>query len=256
LSTRRIQWARAFQPLTKPSRYKGARGGRGSGKTRFFADMFVKDMAQHNMGGVCLRETQNSIADSSKAEIERAIERMALPGFRVKETEILTPHGKSILFRGMQNHTSARLKSLANMGRAWCDEAQAVSKRSLNVLTPTIRMPGSQIWFSWNPDSESDPVEALFRDHADEAVCVTVNYDANPWFPDELRREMERDRARDFDKWAHVWAGGYRTQSEARVFRNWRVEAFEAPDDASFYLGRSNGLGALLHKRRKPVYRP
>ncbi|MEM7524312.1 MAG: PBSX family phage terminase large subunit [Pseudomonadota bacterium] len=238
----RVKWAKAFQPLTEPKRYKGARGGRGSGKTRFFADLFVLDMFRHNMGGVCLRETQNSIQDSSKAEIERAIERMKLPGFRVKEAEIITPHGQSILFRGMQNHTAARIKSLSGMGRAWFDEAQAASKRSLSVLTPTIRMPGSEIWFSWNPESEGDPVEELFRDHADEATCVTVNWDGNPWFPDELRREMERDKRRDPDKHAHVWDGMYRQQSEAQVFRNWSIKAFETPSDASFYLGADWGF--------------
>jgi phage terminase large subunit len=129
----------------------------------------------------------------------------------------------------MQNHTADSIKSLEGFDIAWVEEAQSLSQRSLDLLRPTIRKPGSEMWFSWNPNKPSDPVDVLLRGESPpaDAVVVEVNWSDNPRLPAELRADLEDDRRRDPDKFAHIWGGHYSLNSEARVFRNWKVEAFE-----------------------------
>ncbi len=183
---------------------------------------------------VCVREVQRTLAQSSKRLIEDKIADLGVGSlFQITEREIKTPGDGLILFEGMQNHTADSIKSLEGMRVAWVEEAQNLSQRSLDLLRPTIRAPGSELWFSWNPENASDPIDTLLRGTVPppNAVVRQVNYLDNPWFPDVLRAEMEYDRGRDVDKFAHVWMGGYQQNSEARVFKNWRIEDFDtAPE--------------------------
>lgn len=236
----RIDFPGYFQPFTKPARFKGLHGGRGSGKSHCFAGLAVLRCA--SIAGcriVCVREVQRSIADSVKQLIEDKISALGLGGFfKITETEIVGRNGSRIIFRGMQNHTAASIKSLEGFHVAWVEEAQTISQKSLDLLIPTIRESGSELWFSWNPESPSDPVDQLLRvDPPDGAIIVEANYDQNPWFPDELRADMERDKKRDPAKWAHIWGGEYWGRSEARVFRNWRKGKVEPPDNVVWFYG-------------------
>ena len=165
--------------------------------------------------------------------------------FDVQESCIKSVNGDGIiLFQGMQNHTADSIKSLEGMDCAWAEEAQSMSQRSLDLLRPTIRKPGSELWFTWNPGESTDPVDVLLRGEnpPPNAVVIPVNFVDNPWFPDVLREEMEYDKRRDPDKYAHVWLGEYVRNSEARVFKNWSIEEFEAPSGAVFRLGADWGF--------------
>jgi phage terminase large subunit len=124
------------------------------------------------------------------------------------------------------------------------EESQTVSQASLDILIPTIRKPGSQIYFTWNPKNPTDPIDVMFcgEEKPPKTIFLRVNYDLNPWFPDVLRAELEYDKRRDPDKYTHIWLGGYVANSEARVFRNWRVEDFEAPADAVHRFGADFGF--------------
>ncbi|MDM8352891.1 PBSX family phage terminase large subunit [Brevundimonas diminuta] len=242
-----IQTPRAFLPLLQPARYKGAKGGRGSGKSHFFGELHVEEAITQHIRCACLRETQVSIKDSVKQLIEDKIRKLNVGHlFRVTETEIRGPNDSLFIFKGLQNHTAASIKSLEGFNRAWVEEAQTISQRSLDLAIPTFRMPGAEMRFSWNPNKPTDPVERLFTENEGDPdfICVTANYSDNPWFWEtSLAADMERDRRRDPDKYAHIWGGGYQTSSEARVFRNWRVEAFETPSDAVFRFGADWGFG-------------
>lgn len=203
-------------------------------------------MAQHTRAA-CVREVQNSIKDSVKQLIEDSISRFGVEDqFKITEREIVCPRTDSLaIFRGLQNHTATGLKSLEGFNRGWYEESQSLSKRSVETAVPTFRTPGTEQWFSWNPDKETDPVDTFFRENAEDPnfVCVTVNYYDNPWFPDDLRVDMERDRARDPEKYGHVWLGGYRKNSDAQVFRNWKVERFDAPPPGTpLYFGADWGM--------------
>ena len=181
---------------------------------------------------------------SAKRLLEDVIERLDVSGrFRVLNTHIETPQGGIILFQGLATHTADSIKSLEGFTLCWCEEAQSLSQRSLDLLRPTIREEGSEIWASWNPSQPTDPIDKLLRaDNPPDSVVVQVNYTDNPWFPETLRREMSWDRSRDVDKYAHVWMGGYEKHSEARVFKNWRVADFETPVDATHYYGADWGF--------------
>ena len=149
-----------FEPLLQPSRYKGAFGGRGSGKSHFFAELGVERcMLRKGSRGVCIREVQKSLKDSAKRLIEDKIGALGVSAhFDALNDSIKTPGGGVILFQGMQDHTAESIKSLEGFDWAWVEEAQTLSARSLEMLRPTIRAPGSELWFSWNPRSAKDLV--------------------------------------------------------------------------------------------------
>lgn len=245
-TTLTIETPRVFKPLLYPSRYKGAHGGRGSGKSHFFAELLIERCLLHpGTRWACIREVQKSLEQSVKRLLEDKIESMGLGGqFDCQAFETKTPGGGVIIYQGMQNHTADSIKSLEGFDGAWVEEAQSLSQRSLDLLRPTIRKEGSELWFSWNPNLSSDPVDKLLRGENPPpgAVVVQANYSDNPWLPDVLREEMEYDRGRDPDKYAHVWLGEYQRNSEARVFKNWTVEEFEAPKGAVFRLGADWGF--------------
>lgn len=239
-----IDVAEAFQPFLKPARFKGSYGGRGSGKSWFWAGEAIKALLQ-GRNVLCIREVQNSIADSVKRLIESRIDDLGIADlFEITDKEIRCPKANSLaIFRGMMNHTAASVKSLEGFHVAWWEEAQTASQRSLDLLIPTIRAPGSELWFSWNPENSDDPIEFLRRDPPDNAIVRQINWQDNPWFPEELRSDMERDRKRDPAKWSHIWEGEYRALADGQVFRNWRVaEIGDIPDNVVWFYGADWGF--------------
>jgi phage terminase large subunit len=246
LSVLRIDTAAVYEPLLNPARYKGAHGGRGSGKSHFFGELWLEENIAEKLDFVCVRETLKSLEFSVKKLLESKIERFnAGAYFDVQDRRIMSKAGGVTIFEGMQNHTAESIKSLEGFDRAWFTEAQNATDKSLTILRPTIRQPGSQLWFDWNPDSPTDPIDVLLRSGDDElpdSVVVEANYMDNPWLPDVLRDEMEFDKRRDPDKYAWVWLGKYRQNSEARVFRNWRIEEFERPAGTIHRLGADWGF--------------
>jgi phage terminase large subunit len=231
LSILSIPTARAFVPLLGQTRYKAAYGGRGSGKSQFFADSIV-DYAVSFPGlrALCCREVQKSLKESAKRLIELKIDAHGVGHmFDVQEAQIKTPGGGLIVFAGLQDHTSESIKSYEGFDVAWVEEAQTVSDRSLNLLRPTIRTPGSELWFSWNPRFDTDAVDKMFR--GDElptgAVVVKANWDANPWFPDELEQERKDCLRMQPDQYEHIWEGGYVTVSDGAYFARHLAEARE-----------------------------
>lgn len=235
----------AIPVVSGRARYKGAHGGRGSGKSHFFGEQLIELSATEKIDAVCVREIQKSLNQSVKKLLESKITDMGVAHlFEVQRDQILSAHGGRIIFQGMQNHTADSIKSLEGYDIAWVEEAQTLSQHSLDLLRPTIRKPGSELWFTWNPRNATDPVDALLRgdDPPPHSIIIPVNYEDNPWFPDVLRDEMEYDKKRDPEKFQHIWRGAYLKNSEARVFKNWKVEEFEAPADAVHRQGADWGF--------------
>ena len=154
-----------FEPLFQPARYKGAYGGRGSGKSWCFAEMLVQRcIVEPGTAAVCIREVQRTLTQSSKRLIESKIQQLGVgPLFRVLDDRIETPGDGLIIFQGMQDHTAESIKSLEGFRIAWIEEAQTLSHRSLALLRPTIRVEGSEIWAVWNPRRKSDAIDEFFR---------------------------------------------------------------------------------------------
>jgi len=228
------------------ARYIAVKGGRGSGKSRSVATALNLRAAAKPLRILCVREIQKSIRDSSKRLLDDDAERNGLAGFYTSlETEVRGANGSLFLFAGLRSNIDS-IKSMEGIDICWVEEAQSVSKTSLETLIPTIRKPGSQIIFTWNPKHETDPIEEMFGrdDLPPDTRLKTVNYVDNPWFPDVLQKEADYDLKRDPEKYNHVWMGGYLRNSESRVFRNWTVEEFEAPADALFRLGADWGFAS------------
>lgn len=245
LSTLQIPTARVFVPLLQLARYKGAWGGRGSAKSNFFADQWLKENVAEKLDFVCLRETLKSLEFSVKKLLESKISaHNAGDYFEVQDRRIKSVHGGVTIFEGMQNHTADSIKSLEGFDRSWFEEAQNASENSLTLLRPTIRKPNSQLWFSWNPKKETDPIDQLLRgaNPPPDSIVVKANYMDNPWLPDVLREEMKYDQRRDPDKYRHVWLGEYQRNSQARVFKNWTVEEFDRPEGTIYRLGADWGF--------------
>lgn len=245
MSTLQIQTPRVYVPLLAEARYKGAYGGRGSGKSHNFAEMLIEECIREKTDAVCLREIQKSLKFSVKKLLENKISSMnAGAYFEVQNEQIKSAAGGVIIFQGMQDHTSDSIKSLEGFKIAWFEEAQTASQRSLDLLRPTIRAPGSQLWFSWNPRFATDPVDQLLRGPTPPpgAIVVEANYTDNPWFPAELQDEMEYDKRRDPDKYAHIWLGKYQSNTSSRVFKNWTIEEFEVDPNAVIRQGADWGF--------------
>lgn len=216
----RIETAEVFEPLLAPARYKGADGGRGSGKSHFFAGLLIEDSLAEpgevgeGLRSVCIREVQKDLAQSSKALIEAKLRDFRLgeaQGFKVFRDVIQTPGDGIIIFKGMQDYTADSIKSLENFKRAWWEEAQSATAHSLNLLRPTIRAPGSQLWFSWNARRKTDPVDLMFKgpEVPTGAVYVRANWRDNPWLTPELKQERLDCLRMQPDQYEHIWEGDY-----------------------------------------------
>lgn len=217
-----IDVARAFRPLLEPARYKGAFGGRGSGKSQFFADLVIATaIRKPGFRALCCREVQKSLKESAKRLIEDKVDRHGLGGlFDVQEAQIKTPGNGLIVFAGLQDHTAESIKSYEGFDVAWVEEAQTVSERSLNLLRPTIRAPGSELWFSWNPRHRTDAVDKMLRGEElpTGATVIRANWDVNPWFPAELEQERQDCIRQQPEQYEHIWEGDYVTVAEGAYY--------------------------------------
>jgi phage terminase large subunit len=217
----RIETPRVFSPLLEQSRYKGGHGGRGSGKSHFFAEKLVEDCIAEpgesggeGMRSVCIREVQKDLAQSSKALIETKLKKFNLTeadGFKVYRDQIATPGDGLIIFKGMNDYTADSIKSLEGFKRAWWEEAQTATQHSLNLLRPTLRANGSELWFSWNPRRKTDPIDVMLRgaEIPTGAIVVTANWRDNPWFTAELEQERLDCLRMQPEQYDHIWEGGY-----------------------------------------------
>ncbi len=206
--------APVFEPFLTPSRYKGAKGGRAAGRSHMFADLLVRECLTHpGTRAVCAREVQKSLEESARLLVIDKIRAHGLDDlFEVRHDRIETPGGGKIIFRGIQDYSAETIKSLEGFRICWFEEAQRCSAQSLEKLRPTIRLPGSEIWFSWNPRSAKDPVDAFLcgQTPPDNAIVVHSNYDQNPWFDEtELEADRQFDYEHNRERYAHIWLGDY-----------------------------------------------
>jgi phage terminase large subunit len=217
-----IETAEVFEPLLAPARWKAAWGGRGSGKSHFFAGLLIEDsLAERGLLSVCIREVQKDLSQSSKRLLESKLSSFRLgeaDGFKVFKSVIETPGDGVITFQGMQDHTADSVKSLEGFKRAWIEEAQSLSRRSLTLLTPTIRSPGSQLLASWNPRRKSDAIEMLRASPPTGSVVVRANWSDNPWLTRELNQERLDCLRSNPDQYGHIWEGEFEAITDGAYF--------------------------------------
>lgn len=225
-----------FEPLLAPSRYKGIHSGRGAGKSWFFADLALEwCLRKPGSRGVCVREIQRTLKESVKRLLEDRIQALNLGSqFHPLADSILAPGGGVIVFQGMAEHTAESIKSLEGFDFAYVEEAQIFTSRSLELLRPTIRKPGSELWFSWNPRHASDPVDAFFRGvegPPPDALVIKATWKDNPFFPEVLEQERRFDAEHRPQRYGHIWEGEYEPAAvgalwnRLAIHRNRRTEA-------------------------------
>lgn len=229
----------AFAGLFQPARYKVYYGGRGSGKSWSIAEALIVRALSSPIRVLCTREYQNSIEDSVYRLLLDTIARHGVDRlFTATRTAIMCLNGSRILFEGLHRNVNS-IRSIEGIDVCWVEEAHVVSEESWQILIPTIRKPGSEIWASFNSESTDDPTYRRFVINPPEgAVVQKVTFRDNPWFPEVLRTELRHDQAVDPDLYAHIWEGEPRRISASQVMHGkWAIEPFETPIDAEHYCG-------------------
>jgi phage terminase large subunit len=214
--------------------FRGAYGGRGSGKTLGFGKMAVLDIMRLSAKPwrfLCCRELQKSLKDSVFSVItDEIVELGVQDAFEVGKEYIRCKNGNEFLFYGLRTNI-AEIKSLKGVRRTWLEEAQTVSESSLNYLTPTVMrdFPDCEFWATWNPEDEDDPIHKLFVTDADENTkCTKINFNDNPWFPNGLEKLRLRDLKNNPHVYSWKWEGNFNLNAQGAVYAEWMLEAQEA----------------------------
>lgn len=225
-------------------RYVCLDGGRGSAKSWSVAMILLDRGMAEKKRILCTREIQNTIKDSVYKLLSDTIDRYKLNMFYdVKADSITGINGTEFIFKGLLRNIND-IKSMEGIDYCWVEEAQSVSRKSLETLIPTIRKEDSQIIFTYNPTNDDDPVHVDYKfPGRPDCLSISINYDENPFFPEVLRAEMEYDRAHDMDKYYHIWEGQTVKHSMAQVFYGkWIIEDFKTPDNPFYYQGADWGF--------------
>ena len=208
--------------LFSPYRYKVAHGGRGSGKSWGYARALILQAHSRKMRVLCTREVQKSIKDSVHKLLSDQIEALGLSKFfTILETQIRGKNGSEFFFSGLSNQTSDSIKSFEGVDRVWVEEAQSVSKKSWDVLIPTIRKDGSEVWITFNPEMDTDETYTRFvMSPAKDSIVVEMNYTDNPWFPKVLESEREHCLLTDPEGYENIWLGKCKKSVAGAIYAN------------------------------------
>jgi phage terminase large subunit len=234
-----------FQQLHSKDKYRYniLKGGRGGGKSWGVALFLILKSLQQKSIVLCTREVQRTIKDSVHRLLSDTIYRLKLESqFEIQRDKITCLKTESVfIFTGLQN--PAGIKSIEGITDCWIEEAAKVSLESWKFLIPTIRVEGSSFYIVFNQDEEDDPVNQFIDDPRPGTLIIDINYYDNPFFPDTLRQEMEYDKNHDYEYYLHVWEGHYWNKADDQVLGGiWRVEEFEAPEGAEFFIGADFGF--------------
>ena len=227
-----LDLAEPFLPLLEPWRYIVLHGGRGGAKTTAVSDVIsgVKCISKP-LNIVCAREFQNSMEESVKTTLEESIAKMELDNFyEIQNNKILGKNGTVIRFKGLSRNIMS-IKAWHNVDLVWIEEANTLSKASMELLIPTIRKPGSQIIFTMNRHRRDDPVDERFIGGSDPDACVVkVGWQDNPWFPAELETERLKCKENEPDRYPHIWEGEPDDQPDGKVIvpYAWLQECIDA----------------------------
>lgn len=216
-----IEFPAKLKPLFAPSRYKVAYGGRGGAKSWGFARALLILGARSKLRILCTREVQKSITASVHKLLCDQIKMLGLEGFyEVFNNVIRGRNGTEFLFSGLSDQTAESIKSFEGVDIVWCEEAQAISKRSWDILIPTIRKEGSEIWISLNPELDTDETWVRFVESPPpDAVVIRINYSDNPWFPRVLEDERLHAKATmPADDYENIWEGKCRRAVAGAIY--------------------------------------
>jgi phage terminase large subunit len=211
---------------TNPKRINVLEGGRGGSKSWSVADLFLLWGLEKKQRFLCTREIQKSISESVYQLLKDKIIEKKYP-YEILKTVIRCPlTGSEFYFSGLQDRTSQNLKSFEGADWCWVEEAQSISKESLDILVPTIRKDNSKLVFTMNRFEEQDPVISAFcTGKRDDVLHITINYTDNPFCPDVLKREAEECKKLSIDDYNHIWLGYPIQQGDNKILKLSKVKA-------------------------------
>ena len=258
-----------FQVLFEPRRYKVLYGGRGGGRSWACARALLLKGVQSPIRVLCARELQNSISDSVHRLLADQISGLGLDAYyQVQMARILGTNGTLFSFEGIKNNVT-KIKSYEGIDYCWVEEAHKVSRNSWSILIPTVRKENSEIWMTFNPELETDYTYLRFVKEKDDSqmLVIKTTWRDNPFFPEVLMREMEAEKARDYDSYLNIWEGFCRQVLEGAVYAKELRKAQEeerictvpwvreAPVDVFFDLGRADATAIWFAQRVAMQYR-
>lgn len=229
---------------TEDWRYKVAYGGRGSSKSWTLARMLLLKAMNTQMRILCTREIQDSIKDSVHKLLKDQIESLGLQGYTVQNDVIRHDNGSEFLFKGLYSNLS-KIKSFEGVDVCWIEEAESISATSWEILDPTIRKAGSEVWISFNPRYENDIIYSTFViDPPKNALVIKINWQDNKYFPEELRAQKDYMAKKNPNKYDHIWEGGLKKNTAEQIFRHcWAIEEFESnPNLEHYHFGADWGF--------------
>lgn len=236
-----------FEPFLEPHRYKVGMGGRAGMRSWTFSRLLLINGLQKKSFILCAREFQTSIKDSVLKLLQEQIDLLGLDAhYRVYRDSIVGENGTEIVFKGL-HHNIYEIKSMEGVDYCWVEEAENVSNESWDVLLPTIRKPGSEIWISYNPKDDDAPTHKRFylQRQPDEVLVETNYLDTKEAgvLSKETEELAEHDRKFDPDRYDWVWMGKPRRLSASRIFAHKiRTAVFEPPDNCRFFHGQTGDL--------------
>ena len=233
-----------YRFMVEPHRYKVVYGGRGAARSWTFARLLVGLASSRKLKILCAREFQASIKESVHQLLSDQIEQMGLSTFyTIQSASIKSGCGSEFIFKGLRVNPT-EIKSLEGIDIAWLEEAQSVSNESLEILIPTIRKDGSEIWISMNTGEIQDPTYQRFvLNPPDDCVTRKATYADNPYFPATLEKERCYLQRVDPDAYSHIWEGDPKSVSDSCIFKNkYIIDEFEAPKNMRLYFGADWGF--------------
>lgn len=232
--------------VNEKHRYKVLYGGRGSGKSVSMVRASLILGMQRRLRILCVRQFQNSIADSIHKLISDSIYALGIERyFTITQNSIRGCNGTEYIFKGIHNNPQ-EIKSTEGVDLCLCEESQNITEESWEILIPTIRKEGSEIWVCFNPDREDDATYKKFvKNPPPDCKTILINYQDNPWFPETLRKEMEYCKRIDYPKYEHIWLGKTVMETEAQIFKGkFEIAEFEADEGTEFFWGCDWGFAA------------
>lgn len=244
MTTLRLEIPAKMLPfLRERKRHKIARGGRGSGKSWSVARLLASRGRAEPLRVLCVREVQKSIKESSHRLLADTIQGMGMGGwYDIQQQVIKGPNGTEFAFAGLQDHTADSLKSYEGFDICWIEEAHTVTERSAQVLIPTIRKPGSELWWTYNPEQDEDFVHQLAGLDDHNTLVIDINWRDNPWFPEELEQERVKLQAINPDLYSHVWEGQCRSAAGLMFKRDWFKFYDVLPTRLNLYIASDYGV--------------
>jgi len=214
------KFPKIFKPLDQPYRYKMVWGGRGKGASWTIARKLLIRGSESKLRILCTRELQKSIKQSVHKLLSDQTSKLGLSKFYdIQQQGIYGLNGTEIFFLGVKANPE-EIKSMEGIDICWIEEAHALSEDSWDIIDPTVRKDGSEIWGSWNTRFRFDYMHQIFVEKRPPSgsLVLKVNYPDNPYFPEVLRKQMEEMKEKDYEKYLHIWMGELKQLAAGAIF--------------------------------------